>query len=85
MKYFKVFTLIVFVLPGLTLFSQSQKINPSILQKPWNAFWITGPGLPLNMWNAHTDPSLKEYAVYKFRKSFELAAKPSAFIYRILF
>src|SRR5687767_545430 len=83
MKYFKILTLTVFVLPRLTLFSQSKIINPSVLQKPWNAFWITGPGMPLNMWNAHTDPSLKDYAVYKFRKSFELAAKPSSFIVHV--
>jgi hypothetical protein len=49
----------------------------------WNAEWITLPGLNINQWNAAYEPALKDYGVYKFRKSFELASKPASFIVHV--
>lgn len=46
----------------------AQSIDPSLLDKPWKAIWITQP-------NANPNA----YGVYYFRKSFELATKPNAF------
>jgi hypothetical protein len=48
-------------------------------QKPWNAEWITGPGAAINRWTASSDPTLKDYGVYKFRKTIELKTKPALF------
>ncbi|MEJ7644709.1 MAG: alpha-L-rhamnosidase C-terminal domain-containing protein [Chryseolinea sp.] len=48
-------------------------------RKPWNAQWITGPGIPINRWNASSDVTLKEYGVLKFRKTIELKDKPASF------
>src|SRR5687767_4340296 len=83
MKLIKILLLIFSGFPVKDLYCQSNLINPSLLQKPWKAYWITGPGRATNIWSAHSDPSLKEYAVYKFRKSFNLAAKPSSFIVHV--
>lgn len=52
--------------------SFSQKIEPSILENSWPAFWITVP-------NASTDG----YGVYLFRKTIELVSKPSSFVIHI--
>ena len=52
----------------------AQPIPPHLLSKPWTAKWITGPG---------SDQSLKEYGVYKFRRTFDLASKPNSFIIHV--
>ncbi|SHH48439.1 Alpha-L-rhamnosidase N-terminal domain-containing protein [Chryseolinea serpens] len=69
-----------------TLFHQvawAQQINPDLFKKPWNAQWITGPGVPINRFTASSDLTLKEYAVVKFRKTIELQEKPASFIIHV--
>lgn len=61
----------------------AQPLSAELLQKPWKAQWITGPGMPINRFNASSDLSLKEYGVFKFRKTVELAAKPASFIIHV--
>jgi hypothetical protein len=64
--------------------SYAQTISDELLQQPWHAKWITAPGKgPMNQWIAANDASLKDYGVYKFRKSFELASVPSSFIVHV--
>ena len=64
--------------------SQSQVLSDALMQHPWKAQWITAPGsAPMNQWIAAYDASLKEYGVYKFRKNFELAAKPASFVVHV--
>jgi len=58
-------------------------IAPHILEKTWSAHWITGPGMSINSYTATTDPTLTNYGVYKFRKTFQLAEKPSTFIVHV--
>jgi alpha-L-rhamnosidase len=80
MKKLSVFLLLFWVIAT----TQAQTINPNLLNKPWTAQWITGPGEKrLSMWNMAAEPSLKEYGVFKFRKTIELAAKPSSFIVHV--
>lgn len=67
-NYFIFLPLILFFITG----TDAQKTNDQILNKRWDAYWINVPGAP-----AH------DYGVYHFRKSFELAAKPSKFIINI--
>ena len=67
----------------LSIATTAQPINPALLRHPWNAQWITGPGTPVSLNTAASDPTLKEYGVYKFRKSFDLAVKPSSFIIHV--
>lgn len=67
----------------LILQVKGQEINPAILEKPWKAQWITGPGFPISIYNASSDRSLKEYGVYKFRKQFDLDEKPAHFIVHV--
>lgn len=72
-----VFTLtICFFLQPLS----AQQISPDLLQKPWKAQWITGPGKPINRFNATSDLTLKDYGVFKFRKTVGLTSKPSSFV-----
>jgi hypothetical protein len=61
----------------------AQSINADILQKPWKAQWITGPGRPINRFTAGSDLTLKEYGVVKFRKTIELKDKPTSFIVHV--
>ena len=64
--------------------SKAQNISEAVLQQQWKAKWITAPGTsPMNQWIAPYDAALKEYGVYKFRKSFELAARPASFIIHV--
>ncbi|GET22809.1 alpha-L-rhamnosidase C-terminal domain-containing protein [Prolixibacter denitrificans] len=59
----------------LTVFGQevpSNEINPSLLNRPWSARWIS-----------HPTASPVEYGVYHFRKSFDLADVPGKFIVNI--
>jgi alpha-L-rhamnosidase len=71
---------IVCVLPQRLL---GQQIREELLQKPWKAQWITGPGRPINRFTASSDVSLKEYGVVKFRKTIELASKPASFVVHV--
>jgi len=48
------------------------EINPSLLNRPWSARWIT-----------HPTASPVDYGVYHFRKSFDLADVPGKFIVNI--
>lgn len=62
----------------------SQTISEDILQQPWHAQWLTAPGTgPMNQWIAAGESSLKEYGVYKFRKTVELASIPASFIVHV--
>jgi alpha-L-rhamnosidase len=63
--------------------SIAQSINPEILQKPWKAQWITGPGVPINRFNATSDLTLKDYGVFKFRKTLDLTDKPASFVIHV--
>lgn len=56
----------------VSVISFAQKIEPSILEKRWQAFWVTVP-------TATTDG----YGVYLFRKTIELTSKPSSFIVHV--
>ncbi|WP_229206171.1 hypothetical protein [Dyadobacter fermentans] len=40
-------------------------------------------GKPVNRFNASSDLTLKEYGVYKFRKTIELNAKPASFFVHV--
>jgi hypothetical protein len=80
MKKSSVFLLLFWVIAA----SQAQTVNLDLLNKPWTAQWITGPGdKGLNMWNMAAEPFLKEYGVYKFRKTVDLATKPASFIVHV--
>src|SRR5690349_21440429 len=68
---------------GLIHAGEAQSINPTLLEKPWNAQWITGPGGSLNMWSGIVPTELKQYGVYKFRKTFDLSTKPSSFVIHV--
>jgi len=57
----------------------AQQIREELLRKPWNAQWITGPGSHANEYTAAFDQTLKDYAVFKFRKTMTLEQKPSSF------
>nr|WP_295924284.1 alpha-L-rhamnosidase C-terminal domain-containing protein [uncultured Dyadobacter sp.] len=61
----------------------AQQLSADLLQKPWKAQWITGPGRPINRFTAASDLSLKDYGVFKFRKTIELAAKPASFVVHV--
>ena len=75
MKHF--YSLLVFLCLSI-LFNQrneaqlTDKINPDLLQNPWQAKWIT-----------HPDILGKEYGVYLFRKSFNLDAVSKEFIVHV--
>jgi alpha-L-rhamnosidase len=63
------FTLIVIACSLLVSFTaRSQSTNLTSLPRAWNAYWIA----------ADNDPG-REYGVYYFRKSIELAVKPDSF------
>ena len=77
-----------YFLVGITivLFSHSYAqpvVSADLLQKPWNAQWITGPGVPINRWTASSDLTLEEFGVFKFRKTIELKEKPSSFVVNV--
>ncbi len=61
----------------------AQTIDGSVLSKPWEAVWITGPGEPMNIWSGTVPEDLKRHMVLKFRKSFELASKPSTYVVHV--
>ncbi|WP_422354909.1 alpha-L-rhamnosidase C-terminal domain-containing protein [Roseivirga pacifica] len=73
--------LVLLIFGGYSM--QAQKINDDLLQNQWRARWITGPGEITNPYRIASDKSLKEYAVYKFRKTFNLDAKPESFVVHV--
>jgi alpha-L-rhamnosidase len=50
----------------------SQELDPSVSNKPWNAWWIAAPNY-----------SGKEYGVYCFRKNIVFDAKPTSFLVHV--
>ena len=58
----------------IQIFAQQDQslINPRFLREYWDADWIT-----------HPSANLKEYVVYHFRKSFDLATKPEKFLIHV--
>jgi hypothetical protein len=74
--------LILLVLPFA---GAAQIIDRNILEKPWKAVWITGPGEEFNIWSAAAGipESLKSHEVLKFRKSIDLASKPASFVVHV--
>lgn len=69
MRYLLLLTVLICHLSGSI---QAQKIDPAILQKNWQASWITVP-----------DESATGYGVYLFRKSVDFPAKPASFIVHV--
>ncbi len=63
--------------------SAQEPLRDALWLSPWPAQWITGPGMPINPWNAASDPSLKAYGVFKFRKNITLAEKPATFVVHV--
>ncbi|HZY80255.1 MAG TPA: alpha-L-rhamnosidase C-terminal domain-containing protein [Cyclobacteriaceae bacterium] len=74
--------LLLIILPFAAL---AQSIDKSILEKPWKAVWITGPGEEFNIWTpaSAVPESVKQYQVLKFRKDFDLTSKPSSFVIHV--
>ncbi|WP_026809962.1 hypothetical protein [Arenibacter latericius] len=52
-------------------------------KKQCDAHWITGLGFSISSFNAITDNTLKEYGVFKFRKTIKLKEKPSSFVIHV--
>jgi hypothetical protein len=75
----------ILILVALPFVACSQSIDKNILEKPWKAVWITGPGEGLNIWSAAAGipEALRQYQVLKFRKNFTLASKPASFIIHV--
>ena len=59
------------------------QVSKRILEEPWKAIWITGPGPALNRQKLETDPSIREAAVFIFRKQINLSLQPSGFIIHV--
>jgi alpha-L-rhamnosidase len=81
--YSLVLTLLLTAICYFPQIANAQQLSAELLQKPWKAQWITGPGRPINRFTASSDLSLKDYGVFKFRKSIELTAKPASFIIHV--
>jgi hypothetical protein len=60
------------MLPMVLQGQECAKINPSLLNRKWDAQWITYP-----------DISLTEYGVFHFRKTFHLESLPEEFIIHV--
>lgn len=70
-----ILTILIWSSVCITGFGQEvalSKINPSLLNKPWSAHWIS-----------HPTASPTEYSVFHFRKSFNLTDVPETFIVHI--
>ena len=67
MKYLLIFFGIFFWFTGKT-----QTVNPQLLSKPWEAFWI-----------ASTKTFQQDYGLYQFRKQVSLPEKPSSFVIHV--
>ncbi|MFI5136925.1 MAG: alpha-L-rhamnosidase C-terminal domain-containing protein [Sphingobacteriales bacterium] len=72
MKSYFTLLLVVFnfllIKPGYSQIANDK----TVVSKPWNAYWI-----------AAADESGREYGVYYFRKSIDLAVKPASFIVKV--
>lgn len=66
---------LLFILLGSGLHAQDLPGH----RKNWNAQWITFPGPALTLWTGIFPQEVKDYGVYKFRKTFTLDAKPATF------
>ena len=64
--------LLSFVALGLCSASAEPAINPNLLRYRWTSSWI-----------AHADGPFRDFGVFHFRKSFELAAKPERFVVHV--
>jgi len=66
--------IVIFILTQLQCYSQPNKneIDPFFFNNYWSASWIT-----------HPTSNLKDYGVFHFRKSIELAAVPEKFIIHV--
>jgi hypothetical protein len=74
--------IVVILLAFLSIHAlQSQSTAEAL--KPWKAQWITGPGPALNLWSGIFPNELKEYGVFKFRKTFTLESRPSSFVIHV--
>jgi alpha-L-rhamnosidase len=81
----------LFVFAGQSMAQQpvNGQINPELLTNPWSAFWIGGPapagggqrGQGGGGFGAPAPPP--EFAVYHFRKSIDLTAKPATFVVHV--
>ncbi|MEQ9099888.1 MAG: alpha-L-rhamnosidase C-terminal domain-containing protein [Imperialibacter sp.] len=80
-KKFHIVVAVIICVLSSTL--SARQVREELMQKPWKAQWITGPGAPLNRWMVRSDQTLKEYGVFKFRKRFTLPQKPSSFIVHV--
>jgi hypothetical protein len=66
-----VFLFVLVVLPpGVT--AQPLRINPALLQHPWQAEWVS-----------HPTASRTDFGVFHFRRTFDLAAPPPSFIVHV--
>lgn len=52
--------------------THAQTVNPQWLNNRWKAIWVTAP-----------NESAKQYGVYHFRKTVDLAAKPTSFVVNV--
>ncbi|HYF69553.1 MAG TPA: family 78 glycoside hydrolase catalytic domain [Ohtaekwangia sp.] len=64
--------IIVLTLALITHVVSGQSVDPDLLSKKWNAFWIEAPG---------TDPL--GYGVYLFRKVITLSTRPDEFVVHV--
>ena len=79
--------LLVLGCTSATVVAQTHKIaiNPDLLTNPWSAFWIGVPRANTGGFGGGgfgPQPS-QEFAVYHFRKNFELMAKPASFVIHV--
>ena len=72
MKNSIIFTCFFFLLVTNLLSQNASRPNPVLLTQPWQAKWITHPGI-----------SGRETAVYLFKKSFNIDAVPEHFTINI--
>src|SRR3954468_10458976 len=57
--------------------------NNSGRAAPWKAMWITGPGPQLNRVMIDGGDLLKDFGVFKFRKTFTLETIPQSFVIHV--
>ncbi len=72
-------SLLVLLLLSLNICAQ----EIDLVQKPWNAYWITAQGKGKDPWSIQAEEQLKQYGVYKFRKTIHLETKPSTYIVNV--
>jgi hypothetical protein len=66
------FTWVLVCICPNTIIVKAQNINPDILQKSWNAYWIAVPNQPA-----------KDYGVYFFRKTFDWQSTSNSFVIHV--